>query len=238
MFGKFRKVLSCPTWLKVLAAETKFTKRLGNSNYQVLKRHWQVWHLRHAGLRCPQLCEALSFISVSYSCALHCLKHTRPAPPPHPPTLPIFFFRVQVEPWLPINGAQVALIHRRRCAENKQGRVSESLKAGVDYILYSIILERRSFVVEEWADCKGGVGWCRCTVPQQSCQDEVQLSNTHTHTKPRRKTAMGAAERLIPTSGKPELTGKKQKSKIWPSTISLLFCPGLWWRQNKIKINK
>lgn len=95
-----------------------------------------------------------------------------------------------------------------------------TLLFGVDYILYSIIPKRRSFVVENWANCR--VWWYCCTMPQQSCQDEIQLPSTHT--KPRRKRRwehQGGWYQPVESRSRME----KQKSKI--QVLSLLFCPGL-----------
>lgn len=60
-----------------------------------------------------------------------------------------------------------------------------TLLFGVNYILYSIIPKRRSFVVKDWANCRAW--WFYCTVPRQSCQDEIQLPPTHTKTKRKRR---------------------------------------------------
>lgn len=95
-----------------------------------------------------------------------------------------------------------------------------TLLFGVDYILYGIIPKRRSFVVENWANCR--VWWYCCTMPQQSCQDEIQLPSTHT--KPRRKRRcehQGGWYQPVESRSRME----KQKSKI--QALSLLFCPGL-----------
>lgn len=102
--------------------------------------------------------------------------------------------------------------------QTNKGSERPTLLFGVDYILYSVIPKRRSFVVEKQANCR--VWRYYCTMLQQSCQDEIQLPSTLTNT--RGKGRLGATKE----SDTNQSEGKKIENKGW-FCFKLLFCPGL-----------
>lgn len=93
--------------------------------------------------------------------------------------------------------------------QTNKGSERPTLLFGADYILYSVIPKRRSFVVENQANCR--VWWYYCTVLQQSCQDEIQLPSTLTNT--RGKGRLGAPKSPIRTSQKEKKTEVQQTSQ-------------------------
>lgn len=105
-----------------------------------------------------------------------------------------------------------------------------TLLFGVNYILYSIIPKRRSFVVKDWANCRAW--WYYCTIPRQSCQDEIQLPSVHTKTqRKRRREHRGGWYGPV--------WKQKWEEEIKPIKASaLLFCPGLWFRRKRPAVDK
>lgn len=95
--------------------------------------------------------------------------------------------------------------------QTNKGSERPTLLFGVHYILYSVIPKRRSFVVENQANCR--VWWYYCTMLQQSCQDEIQLPSTLTDS--RRKGSLGAPKE----SETSQSEGKNIKNAVFMSWI-------------------
>lgn len=141
-------------------------------------------------------------------CLELCLARSAPLHPPAPPTLPIPFFRVQIEPRCP-RSPETQRGKQTRVSERKAATPLRPVQTGPSTEGCCCGGGGR---LQRW----GGVGRGACAPgPQQSCQNEIQLPTTHTHTQnPRRKTETGAVRSQRRVEKKTESQKKTKKNVI------------------------